>query len=191
VSFNPQQRSELLSLARESIVSGLREHRRTPCPQNYSPGLEVHRACFVTLRIAGELRGCTGALEARQAIAEDVWHNAWSSAFGDPRFPPLTFAEYERCSLHISVLSELERVPVTSDAELLATLRPGIDGILFRASAGQATFLPAVWKQLPAPTDFVRHLKFKAGWSATLWPQDLQVYRYTTESFGESGEEDS
>jgi AmmeMemoRadiSam system protein A len=190
VSFDTNQRRELIALARESIVSGLREHQRTSCPQHYSPTLEVHRASFVTLRMGRQLRGCTGAIRAMQPLAEDVWRNAWTTAFGDPRFPPLTFDEYPQCSIQISVLSELEPLPVTSEAELLSSLRPGIDGILFRAAAGQSTFLPAVWKQLPDPAEFVRHLKLKAGWSVNDWPADLQVYRYTTESFGESGEDE-
>jgi uncharacterized protein len=189
VSFNLNQRQELMALARESILGGLREHRRISIPQ-YSPSLEVHRASFVTLRMGRELRGCTGALKATQPLAEDVWRNAWTTAFGDPRFPPLTFDEYPQCSIHISVLSDLEPMPVTSESELLGALRPGIDGIVFHAAAGQSTFLPAVWKQLPDPAEFVRHLKLKAGWAATYWPSDLQVYRYTTESFGEAGEDE-
>ncbi|MFL6548361.1 MAG: AmmeMemoRadiSam system protein A [Povalibacter sp.] len=191
MSFNSAQRLELLQLARGSIVSGLRERRRTPAPQHYSAGLEIRRASFVTLRIGPALRGCCGAIEAREPIAEDVWRNAWASAFNDPRFPPLTFDEYARCTVSISVLSELEPVPVANENELLQQLRPGLDGLLLRAHTGQATFLPAVWKQLRDPVEFVHQLKMKAGWPADYWSADMQVYRYTTESFGESGEEDS
>jgi uncharacterized protein len=187
--FDESHRAELLLLARESIVTGLRERRATPCPQPYSPHLEIPRASFITLRIGPALRGCTGAIEARRPIAEDVWDHAWSSAFRDPRFPPLTFEEYPRCSIHISVLSDLERVPVASELELISVLRPGIDGLLLRSGPRQSTFLPAVWKQVRHPVDFVHQLKLKAGWPADYWSPQMEVFRYTTESFGE-GEQD-
>lgn len=72
-----------------------------------------------------------------------------------------------------------------SEAELLAILRPGIDGLLLRRGTSQATFLPSVWEQVPQPAEFLRHLKQKAGWPATFWAPDMQIHRYTTESFGE------
>ncbi len=185
MSFSDAQRKELLSLARESIVTGLRERRHLPCPQSYSPDLEIRRACFITLRIGSALRGCTGAIEAHRPIAEDVWHKAWSSAFNDPRFPPLSYAEYAQCSVHISVLSELEPMHIGSEAALVRELTPGTDGLLLRSGARQSTFLPTVWEQLRDPAEFVQQLKLKAGWPVAHWPQDIEALRYTTESFGE------
>jgi AmmeMemoRadiSam system protein A len=114
----------------------------------------------------------------------DVWNNAYASAFADPRFPALTAAEWNGTGIEISVLSEPEHVDVRSEAELLEMLRPGIDGLILQAGARRSTFLPAVWEQLPGPRDFVRHLKLKAGWPADFWPPDMQVWLYTTESFG-------
>jgi AMMECR1 domain-containing protein len=42
-----------------------------------------------------------------------------------------------------------------------------------------------VWEQVDEPDEFLRHLKQKAGWPASFWASDVQVYRYTAESFGE------
>ena len=81
------------------------------------------------------------------------------------------------------MLSAPEPLFVANEAELLAVLRPGIDGLVLQAGAKRSTFLPAVWEQLPTPADFVRHLKLKAGWPPNFWPADLRVWRYTTESF--------
>jgi AmmeMemoRadiSam system protein A len=185
MSFDSAQRLELLHLARDSIVSGLRERRRTPCIHTYSSRLEVPRASFVTLRVGAQLRGCCGSIDARRPIAEDVWVNAWSSAFNDPRFAPLTFSEYPSCSVHISVLSELEPIAIASEQALVAALQRQVDGLLLREGARQATFLPAVWDQITDPSAFVRQLKEKAGWPATYWSADIEAYRYTTESFGD------
>ena len=186
MSFDARQRQQLLSLARESIGAGLSTRTRIPFSASaIDVGLEVPRATFVTLRIEGQLRGCCGSLEAQQSVAEDVWRNAWASAFSDPRFPPLSADEYPRCDLHVSVLSELEPLIVSDEAQLLRELQPGVDGLLLKAGMSQATFLPAVWQQLPNPGEFVRQLKLKAGWRSDSWPADARVYRYTTESFGE------
>lgn len=51
--------------------------------------LRENRACFVTLKKDGKLRGCIGSLQAHQPLAKDLSENAYKAAFKDPRFPPL------------------------------------------------------------------------------------------------------
>jgi AmmeMemoRadiSam system protein A len=140
----------------------------------------MRRSTFVTLRIDRALRGCCGSLHAPRPLAEDLWHNAWASAFSDPRFPPLTVAEYPDIDVHICVLSELEPLVVADEAQLLRWLRPAVDGLVLQLDATQVTFLPAVWRQLAKPTDFLRELKRKAGWRGDFWSPQLRVFRYTT-----------
>jgi uncharacterized protein len=178
-------RSELLRLARVSIERGLAEGQLAPAPAASSPALAERRATFVTLTAADDLRGCCGSIEPRFALAEDVWRNAWASAFADPRFPSLSAAEYPRLDIHISILTPLERMPVSSEEDLLAKLQPGHDGLMLQLGAARATFLPAVWEALPDPQQFVRQLKLKAGWRQDFWSADIEVWRYRTESFGE------
>jgi AMMECR1 domain-containing protein len=52
----------------------------------------------------------------------------------------------------------------------------------------RATFLPAVWDQLPDAMQFVRQLKLKAGWRADFWSPHITAKRYRTETFGEEHE---
>jgi uncharacterized protein len=184
--LDPSHQHLLLTLARQSILVGLREKRRVPCPDFVHDGtLDASRASFITLRTEGRLRGCCGTLEPQGALAEGVWRNAWSSAFSDPRFAPLREEEYANLDVHISVLGPLEPVAAMTEQELLRQLRPGVDGLLLQRGAAQATFLPAVWGQLPDAVEFVRQLKLKAGWTADFWAPDIAVWRYTTKSFGE------
>jgi AmmeMemoRadiSam system protein A len=181
-------RSRLLALARQSIESGLSALRWVPMPSLELPApLAEERGSFVTLRIHKRLRGCCGNLSANRSVSEDVWRNAWASAFADPRFPPLEAEEWEQSGtdVHISVLSPLESVVVTDEHELLELLRPNVDGLVLERDDSRATFLPDVWEHLPEPVDFVRHLKQKAGWPASSWSPHIKVWRYTTESFGE------
>lgn len=190
MSLATPERHQLLALARVSIDSTLSSGRAVRELMPFSaalllPALTVRRSSFVTLRRGEELRGCCGTLEAPRPLAEDVWRNAWASAFNDYRFPPLTAAEWPHMNLHLSLLTVPEPLDVATEAELLAELRPSIDGLILESDTGRATFLPAVWEQIPDPLQFVRQLKMKAGWAATYWSNRVRCSRYTTESFGE------
>jgi AmmeMemoRadiSam system protein A len=184
MNLGPVQRLELLEIARASIESALRQGELAPYSGEHpDPALNRPGASFVTLRTRDDLRGCCGTIEPSPSLTQDVWNNAWASAFADPRFPPLTPEEWRDTDVQISVLSEPERIDASSEAELVERLRPGIDGLILQAGAKRSTFLPAVWEQLTDPARFVRHLKMKAGWPADFWPADMQAWRYTTISF--------
>jgi AmmeMemoRadiSam system protein A len=185
------ERTELLDRARSSIEAGLTSGKLEPAPPTRSSllqegsSLQELRATFVTLTLDHDLRGCCGSIEPRFALADDVWRNAWASAFADPRFPPLTRSEQARMNVHISVLSPLEPFAASSEQDLLARLRPGRDGLLIQLGAARATFLPVVWETLDDPVQFLSHLKQKAGWRVDFWSPDIEIWRYETESFGE------
>lgn len=187
MNLSDSQRRELLSLARQSIQAGIVQGRRAPCPDVPADVVPpVVRSTFVTLRIGAELRGCCGSIDAHRRLAEDVWSNAWASAFADPRFPGLNAEEYAGLDVHISVLGELELLEIADEAALLKMLRPDVDGLVLEMGAVRSTFLPAVWEQIEEPAQFVRQLKLKAGWRGDFWSRGIRVWRYTAESFGES-----
>jgi uncharacterized protein len=180
--LSPAHRADLLGVARRAIEAGLEGSRlRVPVAEFPEP-LRAIRATFVTLEMGGDLRGCIGTLDARRALVEDVAWNAYAAAFDDPRFPPLARDELIRIEVHLSVLSPPELMLVGSEHDLLARLRPGIDGLLLQEGGLRGTFLPSVWQQLPDPVEFLTHLKRKAGLPANYWSATLRVSRYTTES---------
>lgn len=186
MAFDAGQRRSLLALARTSIESALRRGAYVePQLQDLSSELLERRSCFVTLRAHGELRGCVGALEALRPLAEDVWRNAYGCAFNDPRFTPLTSAEWSFCRLSLSVLTQPQPLSVAGEPDLLAQLRPGVDGLVIEMGAARATFLPSVWEQIAEPAAFVRQLKLKAGWPPDFWSPQIRVLRYESETFGE------
>jgi hypothetical protein len=176
----------LLAIARDSIAHGLARGRPLLVDLALlSPGLRLHRATFVTLRRPdGELRGCIGTLEARRPLAEDVAENAFRAAFRDPRFAPVRVDEVDRLALHLSILSPPEPLAARSEADLLAALRPGVDGLILEDGPRRATFLPEVWEQLPSPREFVRQLKRKAGLGDDHWSASLRLLRYETRAVG-------
>jgi uncharacterized protein len=185
--LTPEQRVVLLALARESISAGLASGTRAPWTKVCTnPELQMPRATFVTLRIDADLRGCCGTLVAARPLAQDVWHCAWSSAFADPRFPPLRADEWPATHLHVSVLTPPAPFPVDGEEELLQALRPGIDGLVLEYLGTRATFLPSVWEQMGSAREFLTHLKLKAGWAADFWSPAIKVARYETEDFEEA-----
>ena len=179
-------RQLLIGVARQAIRYGL-DAARPPSvdPAAYPETVREPAATFVTLQIAGELRGCIGRLQAQRPMVEDVAENAFGAAFRDSRFPPLTAAEWPDLDIHISVLTPPTPLPVTDEAELLATLRPGRDGLIIEDGQRRATFLPSVWETLPDKARFLAHLKLKAGMPADYWSPTLRFYRYETESFSD------
>ena len=78
-----------------------------------------------------------------------------------------------------------EPIAFESEAELLAAIEPGIDGLILTDGGRRGTFLPSVWAQLPTREAFLRHLKQKAGLPPEHWSAQLRVSRYRTESFSE------
>jgi AmmeMemoRadiSam system protein A len=175
-------RTQLLEVARRSLQHGLDQGCALPVnPALYSPALREPRASFVTLEINHDLRGCIGSLEARRPLVADVAENSFAAAFRDYRFSPLQPREMDRLTVHISVLSPLIRLPGRAEHEILAQLRPGVDGLLLETGQHRGTFLPSVWESLPDRHSFWRHLKHKAGLPVDYWSDDVEVYRYTTE----------
>jgi AmmeMemoRadiSam system protein A len=181
--LGPEPRRQLLEVARRAIEFGLeRGQPLEVVAADFALPIQEPRATFVTLRRGGDLRGCIGSLEVKRPLVCDVAHNAFSSAFRDPRFSPLTTAELSGLEIQISVLGPLEPLEVSSEEQLLTVLRPKLDGLILRDGRREATFLPSVWEGLPDPQSFVRELKLKAGLPADHWSDELQALRYGVES---------
>jgi len=173
----------LLDVARQSIGWGLRTGRPLAVdPDAYPAEIAEPRASFVTLRRAGELRGCLGGLVVRRPLVVDVAHSAFGAAFRDHRFPPVQPREFDALEICISILSPLEPLSAPDEQALLAAIRPGVDGLVVRERARQGTFLPAVWDNLPEPSVFWRELKRKAGLPLDAWSSRWVIFRYTVES---------
>jgi|AVFP01.1.fsa_nt_gi AmmeMemoRadiSam system protein A len=188
--FSELERHTLLLLARDSIHQGLTQGTPLQIDVDKQPeALRVKHACFVTLHLRHALRGCIGHLEAVQPVVKDVVDNAYAAAFRDPRFAPINCIEFEALCIEISVLTPAQPIQFDSEEQLLASLQPGIDGIILAENDAErvrrGTFLPSVWEQLPNPRDFLHHLKLKAGLAPDHWSKELRAWRYRTECFGE------
>ena len=184
MSHTPQQQQSMLQLARQSIEHGLAHGSPATIElQQCDPFLQQPGACFVTLEINQQLRGCIGSLEARRPLAQDLLENGYAAAFRDPRFPSLAQQEYPSTTIKLSLLPPAEPMQFNSEAELIRQLLPGMDGLILQEGHRRGTFLPSVWEQLPDPQLFLNQLKQKAGLPADYWSDTLTIERYHTEQF--------
>lgn len=182
MSHSEAQGRLLLDLARAAIAEAL----ALPHAGHERPAwLDTPGAVFVTLSQGGQLRGCIGSLEAWRPLGEDLAANARAAALRDPRFPPLSPQELPGTRVEVSILSAPEPIAFASQADALAQLRPGLDGVILEWRGRRGTFLPQVWEQLPRAEDFLAHLKQKAGLPADFWADDVKLSRYTVEKFKE------
>jgi AmmeMemoRadiSam system protein A len=127
-----------------------------------------------------------GCLTPSETILEGIQRNALNAAFKDPRFPALTAPELEEAEIEISILTSPQELQHDGSNDLLAKLRPNIDGVIISKGLARATFLPQVWEQLPRTEDFLAHLCRKAGLSFDEWQKgELDVATYQVQYFHE------
>jgi hypothetical protein len=184
IELSERQQDQLLGIARQAIQCQLSGLAR-PAPDCLAQQLEARLGTFVTLTRAAALRGCIGTLHGTLPLHLAVADAARSAARSDPRFPPLQAHELAGIQIEIAVLSPLQPLPAVSRELLLASLRPGIDGLLLEDQGRRSTFLPKVWEQLPDPEEFFAQLLAKAGLPPGHWSGTLRLQRYQALSFRE------
>ena len=182
--ISPELQRRLLAAAREAIQQRLQGKSSTlPELEDWPEPARTPGASFVTLKVDDRLRGCIGSIEPVHPLVHDVCDNAAAAAFRDPRFPPLTEAEYDRMQISISVLGEPQDVKFSSTRQLEALLRPGVDGLILAAGKRRAVFLPQVWESLPQPREFIQQLKLKARLEESIEPPQLSAQRFQVQHF--------
>jgi len=186
--LTPEEQQTLLRLAREALIHGVKNEKLPPLDASMlTPRLLEPGASFVTLTVRGQLRGCIGALEPYQPLAEDVREHTVSAALEDPRFPPVSERELNGIEVEISRLTRPVLLEYKDPNDLLSKLRSHIDGVIVRDGFRQATFLPQVWEKIPERAEFLNNLCYKMGASPDLWrKKHLEVLTYEVEEFRES-----
>jgi AmmeMemoRadiSam system protein A len=182
LALSDQDRLLLLRTAREAISARL--VRRWPQFPPASPSLSTPCGAFVTLKVGSDLRGCIGHITACQPLVDAVKEVAVSSAFDDPRFPPLGPEEWPRVRIEISVLSPFERI---TDIRCVVI---GVHGIMVRCGHKSGLLLPQVaseqgWDR----EEFLSHGCRKAGLPADAWRSpETRIEIFTAAVFSENQE---
>ncbi len=136
-SLTEEEKDYLKDLVRSRIAARL-AGQEAGTPQPPTDKLREPFGAFVTLTLDGRLRGCIGHIVGDRPLFETIGEMAEAAAFGDPRFPPLTHAEFSRIAVEISILSPLTACP---DPKLVEV---GRHGLLVRRGMRSGLLLPQV-----------------------------------------------
>ena len=179
----PLQKSEkkiLLAFARESIHRYLTT-QTVPLARNLPVRANFPQGAFVTLRKAGQLRGCIGHIPGDTALGKTVGSMAVQAAFGDPRFAPVEINELKNLEIEISVLTPMKAIASANEIVV------GRDGVLMSAAGTSAVFLPQVatenhWDR----AEMLDNLCMKAGLQAGCWKRNAKFQVFQAEVFSEA-----
>ena len=183
-----EEQQILLRLARDAMERGVMGQKLSPLDEAaLPPHLREQGSSFITLTVRGELRGCIGALEPYQSLAEDVRQHAIAAALKDPRVPAVRKDELNGIRIEVSRLTRPIPLEYKDANDLLSKIRPHVDGVILRDTTGRrGTFLPQVWEKIPDPAAFLNNLCYKMGMSENLWRyMHLEVFTYQVEEFHE------
>jgi AmmeMemoRadiSam system protein A len=188
-----EERKTLLADAREAVAARLEnrqpEYRREPglSAERENSVLLQPRGAFVTLhkkspRGEADLRGCIGRMASPDPLEKTVRAMALQAAFGDPRFPPLSKAEWPACAIEISVLSPME--PCADPRQV----RVGVHGLYLALGDRSGVLLP----QVPAEQgwnreEYLDYICVKAGLPPRAFEDPAaRLFTFTAVVFGES-----
>lgn len=170
----------VLKICRKSIQSGFQ------LGQNYLGKydcvFEQFGASFVTIKLEGILRGCVGSVMPYQSLVKDLIKNSHAAAFSDSRFPGLTFDEFNKVKIKVSLLSKPKRLIFDTEEDLLKQMNSIQEGLLIRDGLKKAVFLPDVWEQIPERKEFLNQLKLKAGFKSDEFPETLEAFVFNVVS---------
>jgi len=162
--------------------------------KNSPPNVDVlkeERGVFVTLKTypKNELRGCIGYIEGIMPLRRAIPEIAISSAFYDPRFPPVRRNEIKDLVVEISILTKPELIKIKNGPEeYINEIVIGRDGLIVESGVRKGVLLPQVpveWKW--NKEEFLSHTCMKAGLEPSAWrkSKDIKLYKFSAEIFAE------
>jgi AmmeMemoRadiSam system protein A len=175
--FTPEERTILLKLAHQSILSAL-EHREISLDPP-SPHFSEPRGAFTTIYLQGKLRGCVGYVLPTLPLYRTVAETARAAAFEDTRFSPVTLAEAPALQVSLSILSPLQAIK-PDEVEI------GIHGLVVTQGERRGLLLPQVpvehhWDRIT----FIEQTCIKAGLPRDAYKTGATLEAFTAEVFGD------
>jgi AmmeMemoRadiSam system protein A len=184
-SLNKTEKDFCLALAKKSIEYSICSDTLLKLPDNEIKKLPKKllekKACFVTLKLNGKLRGCIGHLVAHKPLYSDIIENAYASAFCDPRYNALSRKELCDIAIEISVLTDAIEIKFKDCNDLLKQIKPKKDGLIISRGYSSATFLPSVWEEIKSKEEFLSQLCIKADLDSDSWKRPgMKIQKYNS-----------
>ena len=180
--LSPQQRSQLLKIARESIEAVLEGRRLELDAGAFDEDLRRPAGAFVSLHTKdGDLRGCIGSIYPVAPLFQAVAGSAVNAAFRDPRFYPLRKEELPNLDLEISVMGPIQTIKTVDEIEV------GRDGLIITRGRNAGLLLPQVATDYGWDREtFLSHTCVKAGLPPDSWRSpECRIERFSAEVFSE------
>ena len=181
VTLSGEERQQLLSLARKSVETAVREGKLLdPAPAS-SPSLVNARGAFVTLTKKSQLRGCIGYTVPVKPLYLTVRDVAAFAAVRDSRFAPVSKAELGDLEYEISVLTPFRRMRDISELHI------GEHGLLVRRGQEIGVLLPQVaTEQRWDKKAFLEQACLKAGLDESAWQDpETDVFLFSATVFSD------
>lgn len=168
-SLNPEEKADLLKLARASMTEFLAQRIEIDDLSGRAK-FRTPRGAFVTLRRAGLLRGCIGLIEPELPLGRAVIRAAIYAATQDPRFQPVDASELEALRVEISVLTPPREI---TNPRLV---RVGTHGLIVERDGLKGLLLPQVPVENGWDRDtFLGECCVKAGLPRDAWRRGAKL----------------
>jgi AmmeMemoRadiSam system protein B/AmmeMemoRadiSam system protein A len=176
-SLSPEEKTELLQLARSAINQIIREKKIIDY-NTENLNFLTKKGAFVTLKKKGFLRGCIGFIEPIMPLYQTVIQTSIYAACTDQRFPPVSVEELDELEIEISVLSPLKRI---RDPSLI---KVGKHGLVISKGNKKGLLLPQVpvenkWSR----ETFLQQACLKAGLPPNTWKSEADIYIFEATIF--------
>ncbi|MFX0090195.1 MAG: TIGR00296 family protein, partial [Candidatus Hodarchaeota archaeon] len=171
----------LTKLARKVIETYLNNKITLTPPADTPEEFFQKSGVFVTLKKAGNLRGCIGRPYPNQRLIDALIASSIDSATRDPRFPIVQSSELDHITIEITILTPPKKIQVEKPQEYLEKIEIGQDGLIVSRGKYQSGLLlpqvPVEWKW--DKSEFLAHTCMKAGLNPDAWlDKDTEIYKF-------------
>lgn len=177
--LSDKEKKILINIVKQAIKARL-DNNKLPDFYYDQEALNQEVGAFITLKIDRQLRGCVGAITAKEPLHKTISDMALQAAFHDPRFSPLKMDEYDGLEVEISVLTPFKKIKSIDEIEV------GKHGLMINREYNSGLLLPQVaaehnWDR----NTFLEHACIKAGLGIDAWKDNgVEIFIFSAEIFG-------
>jgi len=176
----PDEERRLLRVARLALDARVRGSA-PPEPDAAERG-GGRSSAFVSIFLAGELRGCLGRLDSSLPLSTLIGQLARAVADSDPRFEPVRPEELASIGLEISVLTREREIQAPEHIEL------GRHGLIVQHGTRRGLLLPQVPGEQGWDREaFLTCTCLKAGLDGDAWRRGARLFVFEAHVFGARG----
>ncbi len=178
--LSDQAKKEALLIAKQTLRDFVQYKRLPGEIKVTSSELADPLGAFITLRNAGDLRGCIGEFSPAKPLYKVIQEKTVAAASADPRFNPVRVDELDKLALEISVMTPRQRIYDWKQ------INPETDGVVVINKNKSGTYLPQVAKETGWKLEeLLTHLcREKAGLADNCYlDKATEIYTYQAQVF--------